>query len=87
MWENRFEIVGVTQQKKVGTQMRTCFSFVHFSLFGSNRQDIMIAQHVALSNVCEANLPLSVAKHCRMVQAQQGEKKPRSSATGAKGQF
>ena len=53
--------------------MRTCFSFVHFSLFGSNRQDIMIAQHVALSNVCEANLPLSVAKHCRMVQAQQGE--------------
>ena len=29
----------------------------------------MIAQLVALSNVCEANLQLSEAKHCRMVQA------------------
>jgi len=29
----------------------------HFPLLGSHRQDIMIAQLVALSKVCEANLP------------------------------
>ena len=44
----------------------------------------MIAQLVALSDVCEANSPLSVAKQCRMVRAQQGEptKKPEAIASG-----
>jgi hypothetical protein len=33
----------------------------------------MISQLVAVSDVCKANSPLSEAKQCRMVQAQQGE--------------
>jgi len=41
---------------------------VHFSLLGSNRQDIMISQLVAVSDVCETNSPRSVSGvGCRMV--------------------
>jgi hypothetical protein len=41
----------------------------------------MIAQVVALSDVCVSNSPLSVAKQCRMVRAQQGEPKSPSRTT------
>ena len=43
---------------------RICGLFFLFML-DLNSQDIMIAQLVALSDVCETNSPLSEAKHCR----------------------
>ena len=65
------------KQKRVTKRL---LSFVFLFLLGSNRQDVMIAQLVALSDVCffvkqKANSPLSAAKQCRMVRAQQGEPK------------
>ena len=62
--------------KKRNRYAKAClFSLLYLFLIDLNRQDIMIAQLVALSDVCEANSPLSEAKQCRMVQAQQVEPK------------
>jgi len=67
----RFDFVGGSQEKSKYAKAYLLFSLL--SLIGLNCLDIVIAQLVALSNVCKANLPLSEAKQCRMVQAQQGE--------------
>ena len=75
----------VTSSKKRNRYAKAClFSLLYLFLIDLNRQDIMIAPLVALSDVCEANSPLSEAKQCRMVQAQQGEltKKPEAIASG-----
>ena len=47
-------------------------AFLSFALIALNRQDIMIAQLVALSDVCEANSQLSGAKHCRWFELSRG---------------
>ena len=64
-------------KKRAGMQKRTC-SFLYFAMLGLNRQDIMIAQQVALSNVCEANLPLSEAKQCRWFKPSRGSHRYRT---------
>ena len=52
---------GANKKKQVRNRVPVSFCFL--SLFRLNQQDIMIAQLVcAEAIVCEANLPLSVAK-------------------------
>ena len=57
--------------------------FLSFALIALNRQDIMIAQHVALSDVCEANSQLSGAIHCRWFEPSRGSKKHKTEANAS----